>query len=162
MKARVSESGFTLIESIFTIVIIAIAMTALVAVWSNAVVHSADPFWQAKSASLGRIYQQQIAAQRYDELACAPRELKCSASLGPERESRGEFDDVDDYHNLLEQASDALGQPIADYDNYQISVQISYAGDDFDQTSQRLKKISIEITTPQGEIQQFVSYRGNY
>jgi len=137
-------------------------MTALVAVWSNAVVHSADPFWQAKSASLGRIYQQQIAAQRYDELACAPRELKCSASLGPERESRGEFDDVDDYHNLLEQASDALGQPIADYDNYQISVQISYAGDDFDQTSQRLKKISIEITTPQGEIQQFVSYRGNY
>ena len=33
MKARVSESGFTLIESVFTIVIIAIAMTALISVW---------------------------------------------------------------------------------------------------------------------------------
>ena len=162
MKARVSESGFTLIESVFTIVIIAIAMTALISVWSNAVVHSADPFWQTKTTALGRLYQAQIAAQRFDEIACASRGNKCSTQFGPDLESRGDFDDVDDYHNLLELASDTQGREIAGYEGYQISVQVSYAGADFALAEQRLKKISIEITTPQGNMQQFVSYRGNY
>ncbi|MEH6445632.1 MAG: prepilin-type N-terminal cleavage/methylation domain-containing protein [Oceanospirillaceae bacterium] len=68
MKAAVSESGFTLIESIFTIAIIAIAMTGLIAVWSNAVVHSADPYWQSKSVALGKIYLAKIKRSHFSDL----------------------------------------------------------------------------------------------
>ena len=68
MKAAVSESGFTLIESIFTIAIIAIAMSGLIAVWSNAVVHSADPYWQSKSVALGKVYLAEIKRSHFSDL----------------------------------------------------------------------------------------------
>jgi len=133
MKAPASESGFTLIESIVTIVIIAIAMTGLVAVWSNAASRSADPLWQAQTSALGKYYIQQIHRQKYA--------------------------DIKDYEGEIKTLS---GENIAHYDGFVVNLSVVYSGNEFDLADRHFKKISILISAPTGDSQQFVTYRGRY
>jgi prepilin-type N-terminal cleavage/methylation domain-containing protein len=132
MKAAVSESGFTLIESIFTIAIIAIAMSGLIAVWSNAVVHSADPYWQSKSVALGKVYLAKIKHSHFKDL------------------------------EELQIATNIVGQPLDDYQEFKVSLNVSWAGSDFALANDTLKKVVIKITAPQGTEQLFVTYKGSW
>jgi len=168
MKAPVSESGFSLIESILTIVIISISLVVLVSAWRTAATRSGDPFWHAKAAYLGQAYTEEILTKRFDENtpvgglpACTT--ATCSAVLGPEGETRNQYDDVDDYHGLDEAPSiNALGVVRPEYNNYRVSVTISYAGGDFGRPARTLKRVNVTVTPPGETPQQFVAYRGNY
>jgi len=133
MKAPASESGFTLIESIITIVIIAIAMTGLVAVWSNAASRSADPLRQSQTSALGKFYIQQIHHQKYSA--------------------------IKDYDGEIKTLS---GEKIAHYDGFTVKLSVTSSSNDFDLPGDYLKKISILISAPTGVSQQFVTYRGRY
>ncbi len=48
MKQPVAEKGFSLVEVVLTIVIIAIALVAAISGWGNIARHSADVMWQTK------------------------------------------------------------------------------------------------------------------
>lgn len=133
MKAPVSESGFTLIESIFTIVIIAIAMTGIVAVWSSAVSRSADPLWQSKTAALGKFYLAEVHATPFTALVDYQGEIKTLA-----------------------------GKTVAGYQGFKVSIEVASAGVDFSLPVNLLKKVTINISTSAGSEQQFVAYRGQY
>lgn len=131
MKAPASESGFTLIESIFTIVIIAIAMTGLVAVWSNAASRSADPLWQSQTNALGKFYIHQVQAHPFDVIKNYAGDVK---TLG--------------------------GDKVAHYDGFNVKISVKSAGAEFNVPPSYLKKINILISTPVGSSQEFVTYRG--
>ncbi len=175
MKARASEQGFSLIETILTIAIISISLVVLVSAWSGAAKRSGDAFWQAKTAYLGQAYIEEVMTKRFDENspvggvpACTT--ATCSASLGVDKlsdgvtdEPRAQFDDVDDYDGLIESPSiNALGVIRADYSNYQVAIRVVYAGTDFGRPNRTLKKISVTVTPPDETPQLFVVYRGNY
>ena len=131
MKATVSESGFSLIEAIITIMIIAIAMTGLIAVWSNAASRSADPFIQAKVSSLAAIYLAQIKRQAFTEI-----------------------------QSRQQSAPQLAGTAIRGYADFKIEIKVVLAGSDFALAEPALKRITIQITPPQGYPQQFVTYKG--
>ncbi|NQZ32429.1 MAG: type II secretion system protein [Oceanospirillaceae bacterium] len=133
MKAPVSESGFTLIESIFTIVIIAIAMTGIVAVWSSAVSRSADPLWQSQTASLGKFYVAQVHATPFAALV--------------------------DYEGEIKTLS---GDKVAGYAGFSVKIAVVNAGEDFSLPAAALKKVEVVISTSVGGEQHFVTYRGQY
>ncbi len=133
MKATVSESGFSLIEAVITIMIIAIAMTGLIAVWSNAASRSADPFIQAKISSLGTIYLAQIQRQTFTEI-----------------------------QSRQPSAPQLAGTAMRGYADFKIDINVVLAGSDFALANQALKKITIQITPPQGYPQQFVTYKGRF
>lgn len=133
MKAPASESGFTLIESIFTIVIIAIAMTGLVAVWSNATSRSADPLWQSQTSALGKFYIHQIQAYPFKAI----------------KSYEGDIKTLD-------------GEKLGHYEGFKVKISVESAGGEFDVSAAHLKKINILISTPIGSSQQFVTYRGRY
>lgn len=169
MKASASESGFSLVETILTIVIISISLVVLVSAWGQSARQSADPFWHAKAAYLGQAYIEEILTKRYDENtpvggqpACTS--TSCSAILGADTgETRAVFDDVDDYHGLNESPSEnALGLVRPEYNNYQVEVSISYAGNELGVSASTMKRINVTVTPPGESPQQFVVYRGNY
>lgn len=171
MKAPASESGFSLIESILTIVIISISLVVLISAWSGAAKRSGDPFWHAKAAYLGQAYIEEILTKRYDENtpvgglpACTTATCTAEASFGPEgSESRATFDDVDDYDGLSETPSEnALGVVRDEYNSYQVEVNVSYAGTDFSRPDRTLKLIEVLVTPPGETTQRFTVYRGNY
>ncbi len=128
-----SNQGFTLIESIFTIAIIAIAMTGLIAMWSKSVVRSADPYWQTQVAALGKIYLAQVAQQDFATLQ-----------------------DFVDSTNQKPQSS------ISQYAQFSVKLSLNNAGADFNLADKALKKVSILIKGPAGSEQQFVTYRGDF
>lgn len=178
MKAPATEKGFTLIESLFTILVIGIALTSLIVTWSKSAVRSADPYWQVQTATIGKLYLQQLTHLNFDEhsqpqkgcrmeagtlsdslltTACSPQE-----AFGPdEGESRDQFDDVDDFNQLTE-APQSMTGVLESYTGYSVNILVDYAGTDFDLPLQQLKKVEIKVTTPQGNEQRFVTYRGNY
>ena len=133
MKVSASESGFTLIESIFSFVIIAIAMTGLVAVWSNAASRSADPFWQSQTSALGRLYIEEIHA------------------LG--------FSEINNYAGDIKSLN---GVEISGYTGFKVKITVLAAGQDFGLADNSLKKVTVVINTATGKSQQFVTYRGRY
>ncbi|EKE85399.1 type IV pilus modification PilV family protein [Idiomarina xiamenensis] len=162
--------GFTLIEIIVGIVVMAIIGTVVTAGMMPLFRQSVDPWQQVRAAELGQSLMNDIMARSYDEnsdrsggqLRCGENTApSCSASMGPEAgESRADYNDVDDYHGL--QACDAaiadiLGNSLAsDFSGFCVNVSVA------ETQSNRSKLIQIAVTTPTNEIIRFASYRGNW
>ena len=170
-KRQSHERGFTLIELVVTIVVMAISFTAL-GVWMfNANAGSADPVISMRAATLGQAYVEEVLSKRFDENTSSggiPRcnevgQPACSGSMGADAgETRSTYDDVDDYNGLNEVPTDAFGNARANYTGFNVSVVVRYAGSDFGLTNTELKKIDVTVTTPSGSPHVFAAYRGNF
>lgn len=112
MGVRASR-GFTLIESVVAIIIMAIAMITLTSFLFPQVEESARPHYEVRAAALANSLLTEILARGYDQNSdfdggmerCGEGSRVCSASLGPDgideidngvRKPQN-FNDVDDY-----------------------------------------------------------------
>lgn len=169
--------GFSLIELVITIAILAITLVTIAQSLQFSTQFSADPLWQTKTVELVQAYADEILTKRYDEaspVGGTPPCTSCSlaSAFGPDgAEFRGllagvptnTFDDVDDYHGLDEQPVDALGNSRSAYGGYRVQVAVSYAGTAVSlATDSRAKQISITVTPPGQAPLPFSVYRGNY
>lgn len=164
--------GVTLIELIVGIVVLAVSLTMLTAVLGPMTIQSTDPWHQVRAAELGQSLMNEILAKSFDEQSSrSGSKLRCNespapactlaANFGPEGETRSQFDDVDDFHNLDVSGNDinnifgndARLQDI--YLSYRLQVQVSY-------DSALAKRILISITTPGGDIVEFAAIKGNW
>ena len=108
IKSRLS--GFTLLELITTIVVIAVAAPALMSVFSSTIQTSADPMFQHQALSIAEAYMEEILLKDF--------------AIGPET-TRASFDDVRDYNGLTDVgARDQANNLIAGLNNYTISVTV--------------------------------------
>lgn len=168
MVNRRHNFGFTLVELVVAISLIGIALLGVTYSLQFSVKYSADPLWQSKTLSLAKAYSEEILAQQFDEKSPIRPCSSCTVenSFGPENEKRSDginqFDDVDDYHGLREVTRNVLGEPRLGYDNYQVSIQVSYAGNELGLKAQQAKRINLEITPPGQKPQHFVFYRSNH
>jgi MSHA pilin protein MshD len=80
-------SAFTLIEILVTIVVISIAGTALMSVYTNMAGKSADPIIQQQALAIAEAYMEEIR-------------LKAFNDPNGGTETRPDFDDISDYNNL--------------------------------------------------------------
>ena len=102
--------GFTLFEIIVTVVVIALAATALMSVFSSTVATSADPVLQHQATAIAEAYMEEILLKDF-----VP---------GPGN-TRPTFDDVLDYNNLPDTVvRDQFGVAIGALSDYSISVSV--------------------------------------
>ncbi|MCF1427246.1 MAG: type II secretion system GspH family protein [Shewanella sp.] len=157
--------GFTLIELVVGMMVLAGALVMLSTMLFPQADHAADTLHRVRSAELGHSVMDEIWGKRYDDntdpnggTPCGTSSLPaCTTVPGPDAgENRNDWDDIDDY-NGMDQNSLMLNssQTYADiYSGYGLQVTVT-SGD-------ASRFISVTVTTPSGEAISFNAVRSNY
>lgn len=190
-----ANRGFTLMEIIITIVILGTVLGIMIPFY-HAVSHSPDPVLRERAISLGQAMLDEIMAKRWDENTPMGGGPVCTgespnqttrpalidacltaatpgAGLGAETpETRSGYDDVDDYHNSINETGSFADQNGAVFSlpNYTRQVTVRYiasAADPIDQNTPAAagttdsKLVVVTITSPLGETFYFVAVACN-
>ncbi len=117
VKQKRRSQGFTLIELIVTIVLLAVASTTIFGFFTNFSRTSVDPMIQQQALSIAEAY--------LEEILLKPVTDPDGVDSG---ESRSTYDDVDDYNAITSSAvQDQNGAAIADLSDYTVSVTVGSA-----------------------------------
>ncbi|MCF6458441.1 prepilin-type N-terminal cleavage/methylation domain-containing protein [Pseudoalteromonas sp. MMG024] len=181
--------GFTLVEVIFGIVLMAIVLTIVTGLLAPQAKQSADPVIQVKANELGQAMMNEILGRSFDEQSrrsppytqCGIASSSCTlpSDLGcddPEEKDingkciRNKLNDVDDFIGNYQAADlqNSLGQPVTNlYPGFSLSVNVVYDDDangiaDTSGDYNTLKLITVTVTAPTGEVYGFSAYKGNY
>jgi len=163
------------VELVITIVIMAIVMVTIASTLARSVGRSADLLYQVKLVELGQAYLEEILTKRFDENspvggvpACSPTTTVCGAIGVEAGESRGLFDDVDDYDGLDESPPvDSQNNVRQNYAGYRVAVTVSYLTPAL-QSAYSLdgvtdgKLISVTVSPPTGTPLVVSVYKGNF
>lgn len=147
MTARLNrQAGVTLVELILSMVIISVALVGILSVMNLTVSHGADPVVQHQAVAIAESYLEEILLQHYSG----------GASSG-----RADFDDIDDYNNLLDNGvHDQNGTAIAGLSQYTISVSVSAPIAQTGGVS--AKQISVSVSGPGVSGLTLVGYKADY
>jgi len=179
------HKGFTLIETIVGIVILAISFSVLTSLIYPIAQQSAEQLHQVKAAELAQSMLNEIQNKAFDEnsdmagglLRCGDviaTPTTCSDIMGSEgTETRATFNDVDDYNGLVYnpgEVKNSQGQILELYFGYAMSVRVcndsDYSGPNCDgvpdANTSTAKLITVTITTPTDFSLQFSTYRANF
>ncbi|EQD55149.1 MshA pilin protein MshD [mine drainage metagenome] len=108
------QRGFSLVELVITIVVIAIALTAVLLALDTATRSSANPMAETQAIAIGQAYLEEIQSKSYAPLPC------------PAPCTRSDYNDVDDYNGLVNVgAENQFGQPIPGLSAYTVDVTVS-------------------------------------
>jgi MSHA pilin protein MshD len=173
-----NNRGFTLVELIVGIVVLAIAMMIMNTMLVAQSKYALEPLYRLRASQLGQGIMQNVLSRAYDENSdhngglyrCGELWLSdnaihsCSASLGTDgsevADEHEKFNDVDDFiTNGFQSAvnyGDVLGTDLPNqYNNYAINIEVVAF-------SSHSKKIAITIKTPSNEEIRFSALKGNY
>jgi MSHA pilin protein MshD len=107
----IRQAGFTLLEIITTVVVIAIAATSLMSVFSSTIQTSADPMFEQQAIAIAEAYMEEIVLQDF--------------AVGPGN-TRPTYDDVLDYNSLPDSVvRDQNGLPVGGLGDYGITVTVA-------------------------------------
>lgn len=108
------ERGVTLIELVISIVVIAIAASAVLGVLSSTVGRSADAMVMSQAVAIAESYLEEISLKSFAD----PDGVDGEAA-------RPDFDDVNDYHGLVDNgARDQFGTALAPLAQYTVTVTV--------------------------------------
>lgn len=185
------KNGFTIIELVATIVILAIAMVGVAAMVGRGLTSSADTLLETRAIALGYAYLDEIIGRRFDEkshpsglIPCfglpadpgpPPRPCTAVAGLGTDSGEvlRRRYDDVDDYHGMVQgdgeatPLQDAEGNDRDGYENFHVEIGVRYAGMDMvfagtrALTDAKLITVTVRYRT-QTDGFDFSAYKANY
>ena len=176
------RKGFTLIELVIGIVVLAFSFTIISTLLFPAAKQSAEHIHQIRAAELGQSLLNEILGKAFDENSdmvggkarCGEGSSTCTqeANMGAEEGSanRALFNDVDDY-NGLNVIENSLGDPLDTiYKGFKVYVAVCNDGDfngvclavDSIGDNQTAKLIVITVTTAQGYEIEFSSYKANF
>lgn len=185
MLKRAADAGFTLIELIVGMVVLAIAILLISQIMGPMLVRSTEPWHQVRAAELGHSLMNEIMAMNFDEnssrgsnllrcneagasscIATIPACPASGMSTATEESNRRLYDDVDDYHCLRADGAtlvNILNESLAStYNSYRVAVFVSYAGSRLGLVNNAAKRVEIQVTTPGGETIVFSGFKGNW
>jgi len=172
--------GFTLIELIIGIVMFAIALSIITALIAPQAKKSAEPIVALRASEFGQSLMNEIQSKSFDEHSdrSAPFKRCGEISIGAEActapadfgvdnsETRTSYNDVDDYIALSNQPiTNSLGEVLSQYSDFNLVITVQYDSDFNELTindGTTFKRITIEVTSPLGEVYGFSAYKGNY
>lgn len=113
--------GFTFIELVISLVVIGIAVTGVLLIYTTTVARSSDPLVRQQALAIAESYLEEVVAKHYDD-------PDGGETFGVEAgETRATFDDVWDYDGLNGAPSRPYGSPnaIAQLAAYNVGVAIT-------------------------------------
>jgi MSHA pilin protein MshD len=132
------QRGATLIELVVSIVVIAIAASAVLGVLSQNAGRSADAMVLAQSVAIAEAYLEEITLKPFAD----PDGVDGEAM-------RVDFDDVDDYHGLVDAgAHDQFGAPLAPLGSYSVSVTVAASTALTGVPSSDAERIDVRVSHP--------------
>jgi MSHA pilin protein MshD len=144
-------SAFTLIEILVTIVVISIAGTALMGVYTSMLAKSADPIIQQQALAIAEAYMEEIRLKSFND------------PDGVGGETRQNFDNIQDYNGLPDtKVRDQNGAAITSLSAYSVTVSVvpqSFAGIATVADSMR---INVVVSHPAIDPITLSSFRVNY
>jgi MSHA pilin protein MshD len=113
-------AGATLIELIVSVVVISITVTGIMMVIARTAGSSGDPLIRMQAIAIAESYMEEILAQALLDPAGG------DVGAAEAGETRATFDDVTDYHNLLDDAGavDQMGSGITGLEGYNVAVSV--------------------------------------
>lgn len=156
--------GFTLIEMMVFIVVVAVALGALMQVYNQGVSQSVDPIVRVRLLELAQSKLDEVIARKYDNNtpsggipACnSSGGATCTAVLGREGSEScatpAGLNDVDDFHGCVD----------TPYSNYTRTVTVYAAGADLGLAAGNAKRIEVTVALSAGETLTLSSYRANF
>jgi len=171
------HQGFTIIEIIVGIIVLAISMLGFSVAFGPQVQRSVDTIYQVRATELGSSLLNEIISLSFDQAnnraggsvrcgSLAPNLCTATIDFGPESgEDRARFNDVDDFHNFSGAGELLTGATISDlYKNFVVTVTVCYtetASAACTNSIEDYKQVKVTVTTPNGQVFSFTSYRGN-
>lgn len=168
--------GFTLIEMVLGMVVLAIVMVGAITLLAPQASNSARPIIQIRASELAQSLGSEIMAKAFDEnslrngglLRCgevnAPA-CTIAANLGAEEGSRSDYDDVDDFHRFNRCGDAILDSNLVNrtglYDGFCVTVSVQY-DNALTGNAANAKRIDIRVDTPLSERMSFAFFRTNY
>ncbi len=154
-----TQRGFTLIESVITIVVLGIGISAIVGLMSVQAGRSATPLLDTRLRQVGRAYLEEILAHRFAEtLLPVP-----SCQIVREEGSRAAFDDVDDYHGIDESPPRTqISSWMSQFSTVRVRVRVVCAGAEIGLPQGAAKRITVTVTDASGATQTYSAYRSLY
>lgn len=176
---QLKTQGFTLIELIIGIVVLAISFSLLTTLILPLSEKSAEQLHQVRAAELGQSMINEILARAFDEnsdmagglIRCgepADGSNNCTITLGAEsgEGNRELYNDVDDYINFnFNTETNALGENLTDlYPGFNVTVSVCYSNfsPNCSGSIEVAKLIIIYVTTPQEFTFVFSSFKANF
>jgi MSHA pilin protein MshD len=147
--------GFTLIELIFFIVVVGVALTGILSVSTSVVKSSAEPLVHKQALAVAQSLLEEILLKEYAKPGDSS--VLSFANNGP----RNFFDCVDDYRGYFTAGGivDATGTAVAGLGSYNITPAVSVLPDKLGNVD--VVKVVVYVTGPQG-IVTLTGYRGSY
>ncbi|TPH17798.1 prepilin-type N-terminal cleavage/methylation domain-containing protein [Litorilituus lipolyticus] len=182
-QVKPKNRGFTLIEIILSIVVLAISLSIISTLIAPTEEQSADAILQIKAAELAQSLMNDINSRAYDNRSdmaggrhrCGEVDQPaCSIALGPDngvdgRDNDGEdpndvntFDDVDDFDGFTLKVNAINAGLDSGYTSFDLNVSVEYAGGDLGLAAINAKKITVVVTTPLGTDIEFASHKANF
>ena len=143
-SAEHGQKGFSLIELITFLVIIAVALAALISVFTQGMRSVNDPLIRTRALELAQAQLDAILARKFDENTPSGGIPACGASGGlvcAGIAADAGFDDVGDFNGF--------NQTI---DGYQVSVSVVAAGSELGLANSDARRISVSVSSPGGAI----------
>lgn len=132
------ERGATLIELVISIVVVAIAASAVLGLLSRSVGRSADAMVIAQAVAIAEAYVEEISLKAFADPDGADGEAL-----------RTEFDDVDDYDGLVDNgARDQFGTALAPLAAYTVTVSVTSSSALTGVPGADAERIDVRVTHP--------------
>ena len=170
------QRGFTLIEIVVGIVVLAVALTIVTGVFLPQANKMTSPMYQIKATALGKSLMNQVLIRYYDEnnliLGSFSPCATCTAvaDFGTDgienRNNPNGFNDVDDYHEYCtSDPKTTLTLFTNEYPGYGLNICVSHAAEKFvtgSTANNVAKRLQVTIFMPNNEEITLTSFKGNY
>ena len=167
-------AGFTLVEVIIGIVMLAISLSIVSSLIAPTENQSADNLLQIKAAELGQSLLNDISSRAFADNSdmaggrsrCGEPDIgACTEPLGPdgaEGNNRMLYNDVDDFKGYSTNANALDGSLGESYSSFTIEVKVDYAGVELGLADKDAKRITVIVTTPLGTAIEFTTHKANF
>lgn len=176
--ARSVSHGFTLVELVLLIVVVALALNALLAVFTQATRASADPQIQRQALAIAESLLEEVELMPFTwcdpddaQVETATSASTCASlpeALGPEagetRSGSPSFDNVNDYHGLvLSGITDITGAAVTGLGSYRATVSVAPAAlGSLSAASGNALQITVSVSGPGGAQATLTGYRSRH